>query len=386
MTSQPNFSPPLPAPKAFLALPQHWFNQPQTLIAIAALIFALFSISLSAILVRYSEHELSAYATAFNRFWLTTLILGLWQGLQVVRRRFKASTPEKSDPHSDHNHLVTMAALSEADLHPATVACTHACETLHFHEEESIPAATQQSQDSPCHPYWVAVQLTCVGLFLAADLILWAWSLTRTSIANATLLANLTPLFTCLGGWLFWKKQFDQKFLMGLAIALAGTLLIGLHDLHAGGKLAGDLAALLAALAFGVYLLILEHLQTHLSPLMIILGSSAIAAVATWPIVWYTGAPWFPVSWQGWLSILSLALICQVLGQGLLVYSLNQLSSEFVAIFLLLDPIVAAIGGWILFSETLSPSAWAAFAIVLVGIYLASASESAKQEPASVGI
>ena len=33
------------------------------------------------------------------------------------------------------------------------------------------------------------------GLFFAADLFVWHWSITYTSVANATLLANLAPIF-----------------------------------------------------------------------------------------------------------------------------------------------------------------------------------------------
>lgn len=45
-------------------------------LAIAALFVALVAISISAILVRFSEREISPYATAFHRFWITALIGG----------------------------------------------------------------------------------------------------------------------------------------------------------------------------------------------------------------------------------------------------------------------------------------------------------------------
>jgi drug/metabolite transporter (DMT)-like permease len=332
-------------------------HQSPPIAAIAALLVALVSISLSAILVRFSEHELSPYATAFNRFWITALVLAAWNGVQLSRRQWFPGNPVRSPAIGSR-------------LIPA------------------YPTATQTGalQSSP-YDSCVVWQLLVAGAFLAADLIIWAWSLTQTSVANATLLANLTPLFTCLAAWLIWRRRFDKQLLLGMAIALGGTLVIGLSDLHVSvSKLQGDGTALLAALFFGLYLLILEQLQTRLSPMVIILGSSAIAALLTFPLVLLTHNQVFPTSWQGWLAVLSLALICQVIGQGLLVYSLSHLSSEFVAIFLLLDPILAALGGWVLFSETLGMTALMAFAIVLVGIYIAASSQSAIKETVAIDL
>ena len=88
----------------------------------------------------------------------------------------------------------------------------------------------------------------------------------------------------------------------------------------------------------------------------------------------------FPYSWQSWVFIILLGLICQILGQGLVNYCLKRLSSGFVAISLLLSPIMTAIFAWMIFSESLSVLNGVAFAIVLLGIYLAKSSSSAVKE------
>jgi drug/metabolite transporter (DMT)-like permease len=78
--------------------------------------------------------------------------------------------------------------------------------------------------------------------------------------------------------------------------------------------------------------------------------------------------------------VLSLAVICQVIGQGLLAYSLDKLSSGFVAIVLLLDPVLAAIGGWVCFAESITLINALCFFGVLVGVSIATSSESSVQE------
>ncbi|MFQ5346944.1 MAG: EamA family transporter [Rhodothalassiaceae bacterium] len=65
--------------------------------------------------------------------------------------------------------------------------------------------------------------LIACGAFFAADLGLWHWSITLTSVANATLLANLNSVFVTLAGFLLFKDRFSRLFLVGLALALLGA-------------------------------------------------------------------------------------------------------------------------------------------------------------------
>lgn len=300
-------------------------GQPLAITALVALCVSLVSIASAAIFIKFSEREISPYATAFNRFWITSLVLAAWNGIRSFRKPAQPESPKPS-------------------------------------------------------PYSKAViwELICAGLFLSADLMLWAYSLTQTTIANATLFANLTPIFTCLGSWLVWRRRVDGRFLIGLAVAVVGIGVIGINDLQAStGRVEGDCIALLAAISFGVYLLFLERLQTHLDSGTIVLWSSTIAAVLSFPIVLIGGGSLFPTTALGWLMAVALALICQVMGQGLLVHSMEQLSAEFVALFLLLEPVVAAVGAWAFFAEQLSWLSLIAFAIVLAGISLALNSPSA---------
>ncbi|MEW5859131.1 MAG: DMT family transporter, partial [Cyanobacteriota bacterium] len=101
------------------------------------------------------------------------------------------------------------------------------------------------------------------------------------------------------------------------------------------------------------------------------------------PIVLIDGGQLFPTSWQGWLTIIALAGVCQILGQGMLVHSLNELSSEFVALFLLLEPVLAGVGAWAFFSEQLSVLNLVAFAIALLGVYVSLSSPSALRAQAT---
>ncbi len=295
--------------------------------AIVWLSAALLAVSLAAIFIRLSEREISPNATVFNRLWIATAVFGLWNGAGEVRRRLSGNDGEvRSTNYTLRDFML----------------------------------------------------LTAVGVVSSASLGFWAWSLTQTNVANSTVLRNLTPLFTTLGGWLLLGRRFDSRFLLGMAVALGGAIAIGMDDLQtAGDNFAGDIAALLSAVFYAANLLIAEHLRTKFPATTILMWRCFIGSILILPLVVLAGDRIFPNSWQGWLAVIALAVICQAFGQGLLIHSLGRLSSGFVALFLLLEPVITAIIAGMLFSETLSLFNWLAFSVVLAGIYLAKSSTSA---------
>ncbi|MGB3266421.1 MAG: DMT family transporter [Microcoleus sp.] len=298
--------------------------------AIGTLSAALLAVSLAAIFIRLSEREISPNATVFNRLWIATAVFGLWNGAKEARRRMSGA--EVDEGRSGYTLRDVML-------------------------------------------------LTAVGVVSSASLGFWAWSLSQTNVANSTVLRNLTPLFTTLGGWLLLGRRFDSRFLLGLVVALSGGIAIGIDDLQtAGDNFAGDIAAMLSAMFYAANLLIAEHLRTKFPATIILMWRCFIGSILVLPLVLLAGDRVFPYSWQGWLAVIALAVICQAFGQGLLIHSLGSLSSGFVAIFLLLEPVITAIIAGMLFSESLSLFNWFAFSVVLAGIYLAKSSSSADRK------
>ena len=296
-------------------------------VAIAALLLGIAAVACAAIFIRISTAEIGPIATVSNRFWIATIPFGAWVGIKKLR------------------------------------------------STEQPPVAPLKTEE------WALLLLA--GVIAAIDLPLWALSLTRTSVANAMVLSDLAPLFTTLGAWLLWRQQFDARFLLGLAISLGGAIAIGLGDIQLSTThIWGDSLALLSAIFLSAYLLTLEKLRTRLSTPVILLSTSSIGAVVTGAVALKVEHQLFPISQQGWAAVIGLALVSQFLGQGLITYSLNRLSSGVVALSYLLEPILSTLAAWILFSETLSLSNEIAFVTVIVGVYIAISSQSAvKEEP-----
>ena len=300
----------------------------QKTIGLISLFLAIFALSFAAIFIRLSERELGPVATIFNRFWVATVILGLGNLFKTLSERHSDDSPLEKQPYTSSD-LVLLLAMS---------------------------------------------------VFFSSTLITWAWSLTQTSVANSNLLHNVTPLFTTAIGWLFLSQSFDGRFLIGMVVAISGSILIGLGDLHIGSDhFTGDSLAILSAVFSAANLLTVEKLRAKFSATTILLWCSFFGTMLTFPIVLLTEDVLFPSSGAGWLAIIAQAFVCQIVGQSLQAYNLKGFSSGFVAVFLLVDPVITAILAWIIFSEELSPLNWLAFSVVLAGIYIAKPSQGAEK-------
>ena len=126
--------------------------------------------------------------------------------------------------------------------------------------------------------------LGLAGVLFAGDLALWHWSIGFTSVANSTLLVNLAPIFVALGGRLLFGERFAYTFLVGMAVALAGTLLLVGGDLGLGlRQLLGDTLAVLAALFYAGYILSVSRLRSTLSTAAVMTYGCGVTCAALLP-------------------------------------------------------------------------------------------------------
>lgn len=217
---------------------------------------------------------------------------------------------------------------------------------------------------------WGALALA--GIFFALDLGVWHWSILWTSVANSTLLANLAPIFVTLAGWLIWKRKVTPLFLAGMVVAIAGMfVLVGPNFSVGGTRLVGDaLAALTATFYAGYFLSIKIARDSGASTARVMAWSTTITAIALLPVALLSPQPMFPSSAHGWLVLVALALVTQILGQGLIAYAFAHLPASLSSVSLLIQPVVATLAAWAIFGEPVGAVQVVGGAIVLAGIWV----------------
>jgi drug/metabolite transporter (DMT)-like permease len=216
------------------------------------------------------------------------------------------------------------------------------------------------------------LRLVAAGLFFAGDLGIWHWSIRFTSVANATLLANFAPIFVALGGWLFLRERVSLTFVLGMALALAGTIfLVGQSFSISPQHLRGDALGLITATFYAGYLLSVKELRKTFSTATIMSWSGGVSCAVLLPVSWLSREGLVPGSLQGWMVLLGLALISHVGGQSLITFALARLPAAFSSVALLTQPVMATVFAWLILGEALGP--WQALggALALAGIFIA---------------
>lgn len=217
--------------------------------------------------------------------------------------------------------------------------------------------------------------LVLVGVLFAADLALWHLSILWTTVANATLLANLAPVFVVLAGFVFFSQRFAGRFLAGLVLAVAGAAALIGASAEVGARdhrrLAGDALGLATAVCYAGYIIAVARVRARAATASVMLWSSVATAGVLLPLALLAPGPFWPSGADGWLVLMALALVTQVAGQGLIVYALAHLPAAFGSVGLLAQPVVAAGLAWLLFAEALGPLELAGAGLVLAGIAMA---------------
>ena len=198
----------------------------------------------------------------------------------------------------------------------------------------------------------LGVMIALGGLFFAADLAAWHFSIHLTKLANATLFGNTSSLLFPIYGFIVARMLPERHQLIALLLAAGGAaLLLGSSYDLSSRHLKGDLLAILAGLFYTLYLITIDKARETLKPMPVLALASAAGAL---PLLLFALALGEQVIPQNWTPVALLALSSQVIGQGLLVYAIGHLSPIVVGLGLLTQPAVTALVGWLVYDERLS--------------------------------
>lgn len=196
---------------------------------------------------------------------------------------------------------------------------------------------------------WVA---SAAGIFFALDLTAWHVGILQTKVANATLFGNSASLLLVLWG-IFLARTWPRGWrALAVFLAFAGSaLLMGQSYELSPAYLAGDLLSLLAGVLYTVYVLLMLRVRDTLAPWTALAIASAVCVPVLLGTALALGEAVMP---QNWTPIILLALTSQIIGQGLMIWSLPRFSPLVIGLTLLIQPASAALTGWLGFGETLT--------------------------------
>ncbi|MEH3122860.1 MAG: DMT family transporter [Sphingomonas phyllosphaerae] len=236
----------------------------------------------------------------------------------------------------------------------------------------------QPGTAAPSRRVWLFVALA--GVAFAADLGTWHLGILHTTMANATLLGNSATFLFPLWGFLVARAWPTRMQGVALLLAAAGaTLLMGRSYQLDPRHLAGDLLCIVAGVLYALYFILMSDVRRALAPWPA-LALSSLASLL--PLLGYALVLGERVMPQHWTPLIALALVCQLLGQGCMIYALGRLSPLVIGLALLIQPAVAATIGWVQFGEALAAPDFVGIAMIAAALVLVRDTRRNAKEPA----
>lgn len=214
--------------------------------------------------------------------------------------------------------------------------------------------------------------IVLAGAFLAGDLTLWNSSFSYTSVANANLLVNLTPFTVIPVSYFLFKEKMTPKFLFGCLVTLIGVLVLMANKVSMSpDRLLGDSLSLGSSVFYAMFMITVYKLRDSVTSTIIMFISAFGTLLVLATVIFFTEGFYVPQNFGELWPLLALALVSQILGQGLLAYCLGKVNACLSSLITLSQPVVAALYAWVIFNENLNLQTVIAILITLTGVYLA---------------
>jgi drug/metabolite transporter (DMT)-like permease len=208
------------------------------------------------------------------------------------------------------------------------------------------------------------------GIFLGCHFACFFLGIRNTSIANATLLGCMAPIFTVFIS-IFQKKKMNKMTYVGLIVAIIGGGIVQSGDISLNSaNLFGNSVALLSALFLAITFVLAKEIRQETANVVYGRSLFFVASITVLFIATTTGdsvlnftvgdIPWF----------LFLGLVPSIFGHNLLNYAVKYITPTAVSSVPLGEPIIASIFALLLFGEAIPIGALLGGPVVLIGVYI----------------
>jgi drug/metabolite transporter (DMT)-like permease len=210
----------------------------------------------------------------------------------------------------------------------------------------------------------------CAVLGISANQLLFLNGLSRTSATHAALLTTTIPVLTMLVAAVLGREKLHTRRVLGILVALGGVLvLIAGKDPTGRASVLGDLMIFGNAAVYAAYLILSRDLLARHAPL------SVLAWLFTWGLLTalpFTGLPDLTGrTTEGWMAAGFIVLGPTIASYWLNLYALRTVPASVVALFIYLQPSIAAALAVPLLNERPTARLGVAAALTFAGVWLA---------------
>ena len=210
---------------------------------------------------------------------------------------------------------------------------------------------------------------------VAVNQICFVEGLARTTVTHSAIMNTLIPAWTLLFAVLLGRERMTTLKALSLVLAVGGVLLV-IHPERASFSSAtfvGDLLTMTNSLSYSFFLVISKRTMHRVDAI----GATALMFVfGAVPITLYgAGAlattPFGAISWATWGWAAFIVLFPTAGAYVLISWTLARAEASLVALFVYLQPLIAAFLGIVFQGEVLTLRTAAGAALIFAGVYLA---------------
>jgi drug/metabolite transporter (DMT)-like permease len=224
-------------------------------------------------------------------------------------------------------------------------------------------------------------ELLVLSFFLGLHFVFFISAVKDTTILNATVLVNTTPIFSMFISSFFFRLRPSRLALVGLTISFVGVCVIAYAETimiktNSGPEifspsLKGDLEAVFAAFVEAFYLNFGRKIRSQMAILSTMFPIYMLAAIIVGFLgVFVTDKIFvFPTGVEIILPLLGLGILPTAIAHTLYFSSLSNLKSFETATVALLEPVGATVLGIMLFREVPAYLFVLGAALILLGIF-----------------
>lgn len=226
------------------------------------------------------------------------------------------------------------------------------------------------------------VLLGLSGLFLSLHFLVWINSLYYTSVASASVLVTMSPLFLALASTYILKEHVSRVTWIAIAAGTLGVIIMTWSDASGGGQgpnpLLGNALALLGAVFYVVHILLGRVLRQQLDWLDYVFPMYTVCGVFTLVIGATQGGTvlGYPAYIYGLCFLMAAGP--QMLGHGSFNLAVRYISPAWIGLIHLLEPVGASILAVILFAEVPNATSMGGMLLVLLSVAFAIVHQSRK--------
>lgn len=211
---------------------------------------------------------------------------------------------------------------------------------------------------------------TLSGICLALHFLTWFESLKWTGVAVSTVLVSTEVIFTALGFALFLKGKIPPLGVVAIVMAFGGSAVLALAGGGKNSVLYGNLLALAAAFFVALYTLIGRIQRGYLSTTIYTFLTYLACFLTLLIMALASGTPLVGYGAREWLIGLGLAVLCTLMGHSLFSWCLKFLSPAYVSAVKLCEPVFSGALAVPLFGEIPTPVQLLGAVIILGAVLL----------------